>query len=142
MLYHVLSQRFCSQQPPKKILYKSQSLRKNSSNLHFSHLLGGKSPFSFRKKPTNPPIFAATLPRCGGPVRCPRHVSYVGNKPDTFQIYQQNGKVPMSVSNMGKCNGGIIMLGLFMGYVPSGNQTWQRKMANLSMVFPAINLHF
>lgn len=28
-----------------------------------------------------------------GPVRCPRHVSYVGNKPDTFQIYQQNGKV-------------------------------------------------
>ncbi|CAL1167837.1 unnamed protein product [Cladocopium goreaui] len=93
MLYHVLSQRFCSQQPQKKILYKSQSLRKNSSNLPFSHLLGGKSPFSFRKKPPNPPIFAATLPRCGGPVRCPRHVSYVGNKPDTFQIYQQNGKV-------------------------------------------------
>lgn len=28
-----------------------------------------------------------------GPVQCPRHVSHIGHYPDTFEIYQRDGKV-------------------------------------------------
>ena len=129
---------FVHSNPKKRYCTKVKAYEKIGEQLTFFILfpifLEVNPRFPSEKNQQIPRIFCchvATLPRChvhrGGPVRCPRHVSYVGNKPDTFQIYQQNGKVPMSVSNMGKRSGGIIMLGLFMGYVLSGSQTWQWK---------------
>ena len=121
---------FVHSNPQKRYCTKVKAYEKIVATYLFPIFLEVNPRFPSEK---NQQIPRFLLPRChvatsrGGPVRCPRHVSYVGNKPDTFQIYQQNGKVPMSVSNMGKRSGGIIMLGLFMGYVPSGNQTWQWK---------------
>ena len=126
MLYHVLSQRFCSQQPPKRYCTKVKAYEKIVATHLFPIFLEVNPRFPSEKKQQIPRFL---LPRChvatsrGGPVRCPRHVSYVGNLSD-LPTERQGANVCVK---HGKCNGGIIMLGLFMGYVPSGNQTWQWK---------------
>ena len=78
--------------PPKKIPYKIQKLLKSVAT-HYSKPLRGHI---LNWVPTANSLCPCPVPLTTGPVRCPRHVSYVGNKPDTFQIYQQNGKVPVA----------------------------------------------